>query len=186
MVPDRSQSFQEHLPYFYVFSFPTCVLADLEQHSGTPDFTHLIYITLFQRPFSFPSQSKLPFFFVLLSSFSFPPFLSLLCSIENLPHAGRGQSWASINRVSWRKQEPGCIVKFHGTCSMACFYNQLPREDVQEDVFGTRSGNLRWNSWCRAGQGSLRRERETSFILGHRGVFNFDWMFLVSEPCLSA
>lgn len=69
-----------------------CVLAELEQHSGTPDFIHLIYITLFQRPFSFPSQSKFPFYFVLPSSFSFPPFSSLLCSTENLPHPRRGQN----------------------------------------------------------------------------------------------
>lgn len=30
-------------------------------------------------------------------------------------------------------------MKFHGTWSITCFYNQLLREDVQEDVFGISS-----------------------------------------------
>lgn len=92
LVPDRGQSFQEHLPYFYVLSSPACDLAELEQCSGTPDFTHLISITLFQRPFTFPSQSKLTFLFVLSSPFSFPPFPSFLCSTRNFPHARRGHN----------------------------------------------------------------------------------------------
>lgn len=85
LVPDRGQSFQEYLPYFYIPLSPTRVLAELERCSVTPGFTHLVYISLFQRSFTSPSQSKLPFLFVLSSPFSFPLFPSFFFSIGNPP-----------------------------------------------------------------------------------------------------
>lgn len=75
-----------------IFLYPlisTSFLAELEPHSGAPDFTHFIYIILFQKPFH---QSKLPFSFILSSPFSFPPFPSLLCSTGNLPRARKAKT----------------------------------------------------------------------------------------------
>lgn len=77
----RGQSFQELLPYFHVFSFPTCVLAELEQHSGTPGFTHLIYITPFKGlslSLLSPSFPFALFCFLLLDSLLFLHSFSLL------------------------------------------------------------------------------------------------------------
>lgn len=85
LVPERGQSFQEYLPYFYIPSSPTCVLAELAQCCITPGFTHLVYISLFQRSFTSSFQSKLPFLFLLSSPFSFPLFPSFLFSIGNPP-----------------------------------------------------------------------------------------------------
>lgn len=76
LAPERGQPLQEYLPYFYIMSPPTCTLAELERCSITPGFTHLVYISLFQRSSTStsPPQFKLPF--LLSSPFSFTHFPS--------------------------------------------------------------------------------------------------------------